>query len=366
MSGMEREQQAVLRYKRFGGGYRKDDVDSALAELRLALSQLENELKVFGERNRELDGALQQARQQVESFREKEHELAETMSAAQRRAAEIEEGASARAGEVLTQAEEAAMRIRSEANRRIENSSAQINELLRLKADLLEAMRTVVGNFDDAISRVERGEQLFPGVVAPASSGADAAAPPPPSEPQPNSAGPSAAPVGAPTLDAAPPTALFDAPDSTASSPKPAAHAAPDPTPRIVAVAAQPDTPVSPQPSPPPERQPVAAAAPRPEVPSAPWPVEREQELSATLVELDAGPFPDFVAVAAFERSLAQLPNVEEVYVRELGDERARIELTLSEPSALLAMMEESLPYLLDVRSANRSKLVVDVAAQTP
>jgi hypothetical protein len=29
-------------------------------------------------------------------------------------------------------------------------------------------------------------------------------------------------------------------------------------------------------------------------------------------------------------------------------------------------MMEESLPYLLDVRSANRSKLVVDVAAQTP
>src|SRR5204862_6297724 len=94
-----------------------------------------------------------------------------------------EEGANSRAREVIAQAEEAAMRIRSEAGRRIEDSSQQFNELLRLKDNLLEAMRSVVGDFDQAIQRVERGEQLFPGVLSPVPSESPAAAAPPPPAP---------------------------------------------------------------------------------------------------------------------------------------------------------------------------------------
>ena len=130
--------------------------------------------------------------------------------------------------------------------------------------------------------------------------------------------------------------------------------------------------PVSPLP---PEPQPVAAAPPPapvapppppPVAPPPPAPAEPETEIFETRVELDAGPFSDFAALSAFERSLAHLPKVEDVYVRRLADDRALIELTLSEPAPLLQTMKESLPYALDVRSANRSKLVVNVTAQTP
>ena len=84
-----------------------------------------------------------------------------------------------------------------------------------------------------------------------------------------------------------------------------------------------------------------------------------------TRVELEAGPFSDFAALRAFELSLAQLPKMEDVYVRRVGEDRAVIELTLSESAPLLQTMRELLPYSLVVRSANSSKLVVDVAAQT-
>ena len=165
MSTPERYQRPPLRYKRFGGGYRREDVEFALAELRLTLHQLDNDLGSLRDRNRDLEGELRTARNEIESLRAKEHELSQTMAAALRRAAEIEEGATARAREIVAQAEEAALRIRSEASRRIEDSGAQFDELLRLKDNLLDAMRSVVGDFDQAISRVERGEQLFPGLM---------------------------------------------------------------------------------------------------------------------------------------------------------------------------------------------------------
>jgi cell division septum initiation protein DivIVA len=154
-----------LRYRRFGGGYRREDVEFALAELRLTLRQLENDLQLLRDRNGDLEDELRNARNEIAGFRGKEHELSQTMASVLRRAAEIEEGANARAREIVARADEAAMRIRSEASRRIEDSSVQFNELLRLKDNLLHAMRAVVGDFDQAISRVERGEQLFPGAM---------------------------------------------------------------------------------------------------------------------------------------------------------------------------------------------------------
>jgi hypothetical protein len=60
------------------------------------------------------------------------------------------------------------------------------------------------------------------------------------------------------------------------------------------------------------------------------------------------------------------VPGVEEVYVRRIADERVQIELTLVEPGPLLQTMAKSLRYRLDVRAADRSKLVVDVVAKAP
>src|SRR5712691_9051594 len=97
MSMQERYQRPPLRYRRFGGGYRREDVEFALAELRLTLRQLDNDLESLRDRNRELETELTQARAELEHFRAREHELSQTMSAALRRAAELEEAANTRA-----------------------------------------------------------------------------------------------------------------------------------------------------------------------------------------------------------------------------------------------------------------------------
>jgi len=404
MSANERYQRPPLRYQRFGGGYRREDVEFALAELRLTLRQLDNDLELLRDRNRDLELELQTARNEIEGLRGKEHELSQTIAAALNRASDIEEGANARAREITAQAEEAAMRIRSEASRRIEDSSEQFNEMLRLKDNLLDAMRSVVSDFDQAISRVERGEQLFPGVAQAVPgewpSQTDAASempavlvsPPEPVEPDPE-------PIPEPAAEAAsapvfvPPPVPVPEPEPVAppqtppvSEIQPAAADLPmaipvtpqpppaPPVPDAVSIPAAPPPPpgITPEPVSAAPAEPPAAPAPEPpaaQAPPPPAPVPAEPERSETFdtrVELDAGPFADFAALSAFERALAHLPKVEDVYVRRLADDRALIELTLSEPAPLLDTMRASLPYSLDVRSASHNKIVVNVAVQQP
>jgi F0F1-type ATP synthase membrane subunit b/b' len=289
----DRYQRPPLRYQRFGGGFRRQDVEFALAELRLTMRQLDSALESLRARNRELERELQEARATIESSRGKEHEVSQAMSVALRRAADIEDAAIARAREITAQAEESAARIRSDANRRVETSSAQFNELLRLKDDLFDAMRSVVGDFDQAISRAERGEDIFP---AEAPGTARAAPEPPAAEPRP---------------EARPPL-----PPDTVSIP--------------------------------------------------PMRTDAGEILFGTHVELDAGPFPDFTTLSAFERSLAHVQGIQDIHVRKVADDRALIELALGEPAPLLRTLEEALPYLLQVRSADGEKLVVDVAAHAP
>jgi hypothetical protein len=314
MSAPDRYQGLPLRYKRFGGGYRRDDVEFALAELRLTLRQLDNDLQSLRDRNRDLEGELQTARNEIENFRGREYELSQTMASVLRRSAEIEEAASARAREIVAQAEEAAIQIRSDASRRIEDSSAQCNELLRLKDNLLDAMRSVVGDFGQAISRVERGERLFPGPT----QAAEAEWPSQPVEP---------------TVAETAPVSVFVPPPVT---------------------------------EPPSQGTPDAVSIPAAPAPPAGVSASPDETVFDTRVELDAGPFSDFAALSAFERALAHMPKVEDVYVRRLADDRALIELTLAEPAPLLETMRASLPYSLDVRSANRTKIVVDVAVEQP
>jgi hypothetical protein len=294
LAALEKFARPTLR-RALGGGYRREDVEFALAELRLTLRQLDNDLESLGDRNRELESELVVARSEIEGYRSKELELNDQISAAIRRACEIEEKAQARAREIIADAEEIARRARLELHKRIEDTSNQFDELLRRKEGLLEAMLGVVGDFDQAIARVEPAELL---------------------------------------------------PAATAPSPQPAPAPQPEPAPTAPSI-----------PESPPSRESAPALEP---VPAA------EEQIFETRVELDAGPFSDFAALSAFERSLSHLPRVEDVYVSRLAGDRAPIELTLSEPSPLLQAMRETLPYSFEVHSASRAKIVLNVVAQSP
>ena len=48
-------QRPPLRYRRFGGGYRREDVEFTLAELHLTMRQLDVDLQSLRERNRDLE-----------------------------------------------------------------------------------------------------------------------------------------------------------------------------------------------------------------------------------------------------------------------------------------------------------------------
>lgn len=65
-----------LQFRRFGGGYKREDVELVFAEVGLTLRSLELELQTLRERLRELETQLREARLELEGARAKGLELA--------------------------------------------------------------------------------------------------------------------------------------------------------------------------------------------------------------------------------------------------------------------------------------------------
>jgi len=274
LTGQQRLRRTLL------GSYKRVDVDVALAELRLTIRHLENDLTSARESVAALDQELRDARVELDSRRARELEIDQAFQAAQSRVREIEQAAEARASAIVAEAEEQASRTRSDAYSNKETIGAQVEELLALRDSLVQSLRGVIRDFDFAVERVERGDSVFAG--EPAYEGDEAA--------------------------------------------------------------------------------PGAALEPTGEHGKRAYGAE-DGDLFQERVELDAGPFHDFASLSAFERSLAHLPKVEDVYVRRLTGERALIEITLAEPIALVEAMRDFLPQELEIEQLERGRLAVTLLA---
>jgi hypothetical protein len=97
--------------------------------------------------------------------------------------------------------------------------------------------------------------------------------------------------------------------------------------------------------------------APTPEVAES----GRRGSVFDTFVEVEAGPFVDFAALSAFERALGRGEKVNDVYIRRFAQERATIEVTLSEPAPLLDGLQGVLPNAFDVIEEDPSWLKLEV-----
>jgi vacuolar-type H+-ATPase subunit H len=266
-----------LRYRRFGGGYRRDEVLFHLRELEATVRGLEAELAAARGRSQELSLEVGTARAELAGLRLREHQIDEAIESANRRASDVVEAAEIKARVVLAEAEEQAARIRGEAHLRIDDIGKQLEEILRLRETMLTSLKGVLQDVGVALGRVERNEPVFGPAVEP---------PPAPSSPAP-------------------------------------AH---------------------------------------PEVPAS-APVPGDEALFGRRVEIDAGPFPDFATLSAFERSLGALPNVEDVYVRRFGGDRATIELTTSYEQPLLQLLRGTLPYGFEAERHGPDALRITIAA---
>jgi hypothetical protein len=260
-------------------GYRRGDVDVALAELRLTVRHSESDLAAARDSVAALEHDLRDARIELDGRRAREAEIEQAFQAAQERVREIEQAAQARASAIVAEAQEQAAKTRSEAYSSKETIGAQVEELLALRDSLVQSLRGVIRDFDFAVERVERGDSVF------------------------------AAETAVEEVEAAPRG------DGAQAKSQGRDYGAED------------------------------------------------GQLFDGQIELEAGPFPDFASLSAFERALGRLPKVEDVYVRRLTGERALIELSLAEPLALVEAMRDFLPYELEIGQAERGRLALTLYA---
>lgn len=259
-----------LRYRRFGGGYRRDEVLFHLRELEGTVRSLEAQLASSRERNDELARELAAASADLAALRAREREIDEAVAEAHRRSGAIVETAETRAQALLAQAEEHAARIRGEAHLKVDDIGKQLEEILRLRESMVAMLKGAVHDVGVAVGRIERGEPVLGAAVEQPSAGAS--------------------------------------PSGRALEPG-------------------------------------------------------DDAVFASRVELDAGPFGDYATLSAFERSLAALPNVEDVYVRRYVGERAAIELTMAYDQPLLQLLRTSLPYEFDAERTEADELRITIRA---
>jgi hypothetical protein len=246
-------------------GYRRSDVIDALEH---AGAQLDTIARNLDESWREKEAL----RLELETTRERHDD---ELSRQRLRGDRLEAEGRAEAARIVAEAEEQATRIRSDAGRRVEEATSRLENLLRVREQVLGELRGIVQAYGSLLTQVEQGQPLER-VVAEEE----------------------------------------DALQEVLS-------------PRRAAL------------------EHVAGTG----------------DLFPTHVELDAGPFADFAELSAFERSLARLPKIEDVYVRRFAGERAEVELTLAEERPLVHDLVHHLPYLVRV-TPDGDRLHVELGVQ--
>ena len=264
-----------LRYRRFGGGYRREEVLYHLRGLEERVRVLEAELAAARADRARVAEDLERAQAALATFRAREAELEVLRDSAEQRARDVVAAAESRARAVLAEADEQAARIRGEAHLKIDDIGKQLEEILRLRESMLASLRGVVQDVGLAVGRIERGEPVYGPVPA----------------------------------------------------------------------AGRRDALRSVHPEAPPQREPLPG----------------DDALFGREVVLDAGPFADFATLASFERALAALPNVEDVYVRRFAGGRATVELAMTVEQPLLALLRRSLPTAFDATRADAASVRIDL-----
>jgi chromosome segregation ATPase len=91
----------TLRYRRLGGGYRREDVEAALEQLLGSLRRLDLDLTELRAHAAKLEEELRRTQAELEAYRAREAQLAETLSRAEEALARARGLAAASAGDDL-------------------------------------------------------------------------------------------------------------------------------------------------------------------------------------------------------------------------------------------------------------------------
>jgi hypothetical protein len=117
-----------------------------------------------------------------------------------------------------------------------------------------------------------------------------------------------------------------------------------------------------------------AAPEPAPEAPAPTAPTRRRRALAPRAtpqqrsyhgaVTVEAGPFADVGQLDEFEDALASVPGIEDVYIRTFERYYAHFELSIAEPTPLIAELQARVPEQLRLIDAGDRELRLEIVRE--
>jgi DivIVA protein len=142
-----------LRRARFRG-YRRADVDAALAHDQLVRTRLELDLDSVTQRMNALELEIRELHARIDAGREREASLMQSLDEVRRQREQTERESRHRAEQVIREAEERAAALKTEGMRQVIELQAQVETLLGLRSGLTHTMQRLSEDLAAAMVRL--------------------------------------------------------------------------------------------------------------------------------------------------------------------------------------------------------------------
>lgn len=135
-------------------GYRRGDVDLALARATIAHEQTQHELEGTKARANAMHAEIKDLHRRLDDLRTKEQQMARTLDELRERREQLEKDADNRARAIIGEAEQRAASLRTDGLKAVGELQQQIEQLLGLRAGLSAALKRVTQDISDSLDRL--------------------------------------------------------------------------------------------------------------------------------------------------------------------------------------------------------------------
>jgi predicted nucleic acid-binding Zn-ribbon protein len=135
-------------------GYRRSEVDAAVARSELRIDQLEYELDGMTQRANAMQVEIRELHSRIDQMRERENSLSRSLNEMRARRDQIERESSARAQQVMFEAEERAASLKTEGLRQVGELQRQVEQLLGMRSGLTQALQRLSEDIAGAMARI--------------------------------------------------------------------------------------------------------------------------------------------------------------------------------------------------------------------
>jgi chromosome segregation ATPase len=135
-------------------GYRRGDVDLAVARATIAQEQTQHELEGTKARANAMHAEIKDLHRRLDDLRSREQQLARSLDEVRERREQLERETDQRARTIVGEAEQRAAAIRTEGLRSVGELQQQVEQLLGLRAGLSAALKRVTQDISDSLDRL--------------------------------------------------------------------------------------------------------------------------------------------------------------------------------------------------------------------